>query len=66
MCEVYMKTTILAPLEHEPRQALPTNEAARHLSLKPQTLRAWAHYWPVGELLRVLQEGSAVAAGGAE
>jgi hypothetical protein len=57
------------PLEHEPRAALPTSEAAFHLSRSPQTLRLWACQengpirpvrvngrlaWPVDGLKRVL------------
>ena len=32
----------LISLTKEPRSALPTDEAAGHLSKKPQTLRCWA------------------------
>ena len=39
-----MQSTYLRSLKKEPRHTLRTSEAARHLSLKPQTLRAWAHY----------------------
>lgn len=65
------KTAImdLVPLAKESRTNLPTNEAARHLNRRPQTLRAWACMkngplqpvsisgrlaWPVDELRRVL------------
>ena len=56
-------------LERETRTALPTNEAAYHLSRAQQTLRLWAMRedgplrpmringrlaWPVSELRRVL------------
>lgn len=59
----------LTPLEFETRSSLPTNEAAKHLNRKPQTLRIWAckengplrpiHVngrlaWKVSELKRVL------------
>jgi len=59
----------LIPLEREPRAALPTPEAARHLNRAPQTLRLWAMRengpirpirvngrlaWPVADLRRVL------------
>jgi hypothetical protein len=59
----------LTPLSRETRAALPTHEAAAHLTLKPQTLRCWAMRedgplrpiringrlaWPVSELRRVL------------
>ena len=30
------------PLQADPRAALDTNEAARHLRREPQTLRSWA------------------------
>ena len=36
------KTIQLTPLELETRSALPTPEAARHLSRAEQTLRIWA------------------------
>jgi len=60
---------ILVPLSAETRAALPTSEAARHLSRSQQTLRLWACKengplrpirihgrlaWPVAELRRVL------------
>lgn len=76
-----MHSTDLRPLESEPRRALPTNEAARHLSLQPQTLRAWAHYktgpvtpitvngrlyWPVDALLRALNGNLEAGDGGAK
>jgi hypothetical protein len=32
----------LTPLDREVRTFLPTNEAARHLCRRPQTLRLWA------------------------
>ena len=63
-----------APLGHETRTAISTNEAAFHLGRKPQTLRKWACYedgplrpvringrlaWRVADLNRVLNEGSA-------
>lgn len=35
-------STICAPLLHENRTALNTNEAAFHLGRRPQTLRKWA------------------------
>ena len=59
----------LQPLETEARAALPTPEAAAHLSRAPHTLRLWACRedgplrplrihgrlaWPVSELRRVL------------
>lgn len=59
----------LTPLDKEPRAALPTHEAARHLGRSGQTLRLWACReqgpirplringrlaWPVSELRRVL------------
>lgn len=34
----------LVPLDRESRSTLPTEEAARHLNRKPQTLRIWACY----------------------
>jgi hypothetical protein len=73
-------TSDLRSLKNEPRHALPTSEAARHLSLQPQTLRAWAHYgtgpitpitvngrlyWPVDALLRVLNGDTEISDGGA-
>lgn len=65
------KTTALdiTPLDREVRTAIPTSEAAAHLSRRPQTLRLWACLengpirpvrvhgrlaWPVAELRRVL------------
>ena len=63
------KTIQLTPLALETRTALPTPEAARHLSRAQQTLRLWAMRedgpirplrihgrlaWPVSELRRVL------------
>lgn len=63
------KTIQLTPLALETRTALPTLEAARHLSRAQQTLRIWACRedgpirpiringrlaWPVSELRRVL------------
>lgn len=62
-------TVTLVPLECEPRTALPTREAARHLNRAPQTLRLWACMengplrpvrvngrlaWPVADIRRVL------------
>jgi len=59
----------LTSLALEPRVALPTSEAARHLNRSAQTLRIWACReggplrpirvngrlaWPVSELRRVL------------
>lgn len=59
----------LLPLAADPRDAIPTAEAAAHLGRKPQTLRGWACAedgplrpvrvngrlaWPVSELRRVL------------
>lgn len=35
-------TVVLMPLATEPRTALPTAEAARHLNRAEQTLRLWA------------------------
>lgn len=64
-----MSTDELTHLQHEPRAALSTTEAARHLGRQPQTLRKWACNedgpirplringrlaWPVAELRRVL------------
>jgi hypothetical protein len=34
----------LTPLDEEPRDGLPTQEAAAHLNRRPQTLRIWACY----------------------
>lgn len=34
----------IVPLGTDPRSALPTDEAARHLGLKAHTLRQWACY----------------------
>ncbi len=63
------KTIQLTPLALETRSALPTQEAAGHLSRAQQTLRLWACNeggplrpiringrlaWPVAELRRVL------------
>lgn len=63
------KTVQLTPLALETRTALPTPEAAGHLSRAQQTLRIWACRedgpirpiringrlaWPVSELRRVL------------
>jgi hypothetical protein len=63
------KTVQLTPLALETRSALPTPEAAAHLSRAQQTLRLWAMRedgplrplringrlaWPVSELRRVL------------
>ena len=63
------RTIQLTPLAQETREALPTREAAAHLSRAQQTLRIWAcredgplrplrvHgrlLWPVSELRRVL------------
>lgn len=58
----------ITPLAQETRAAIPTPEAAQHLSRRPQTLRRWASTggpirplhvngrlaWPVSELRRVL------------
>ena len=61
-------------LECETRTAITTQEAAYHLSRKPQTLRAWACLengairpvringrlaWPVAEIKRLLKGGAA-------
>lgn len=61
--------TRLVPLDRETRTALPTAEAAAHLSRSPQTLRVWAMTdggpirplriggrlsWPTSELRRLL------------
>lgn len=70
-----MNTEVKFPtLAHENRIAISTNEAAFHLGRKPQTLRKWACHedgplrpvringrlaWPVADLMRVLNEGSA-------
>jgi hypothetical protein len=58
------------PLAQETRSALPTDEAAHHLSRATQTLRLWACHengpvrpirlhgrllWPVSELRRLLR-----------
>ena len=63
------KTIQLTPLALETRTALPTPEAAAHLTRASQTLRLWAMRgtgpispiringrlaWPVSELMRVL------------
>lgn len=63
------KTLQLTPLVLETRTALPTSEAAKHLSRAQQTLRIWACRedgpirpiringrlaWPVSELRRLL------------
>ncbi|MEY8689878.1 MAG: DNA-binding protein [Leptothrix sp. (in: b-proteobacteria)] len=63
------KTFQPVPLAQETRSALPTNEAAFHLTRAQQTLRLWAMRengplrpvrvngrlaWPVAELRRVL------------
>ena len=76
-----MQSTDLRSLNDEPRHALTTREAARHLSLKPQTLRAWAHYGtgpntpitvngrlfrPVDALLRALNGDTEISEGGAK
>ena len=70
----FMRTQDLIPLTEETRLSLTTNEAALHLSLKPQTLRAWGHsnsspltpinvngrlYWLVRDLVSVLNNGCA-------
>ena len=68
--EMAANTPKLVPLAQETRAALPTAEAARHLSRAQQTLRIWAMRdgsgpispirvngrlaWPVSELRRVL------------
>lgn len=59
----------MSPLSTEVRSALPTEEAARHLGRRPQTLRIWACKqngpvhpvrvngrlaWPVADIRRVL------------
>jgi DNA-binding transcriptional MerR regulator len=59
----------LNPLTQEPRATLPTEETAKHLGLKPQTLRSWASKengplrptringrlaWPVADLRRLV------------
>ncbi len=63
------KTVQLTPLALEARTALPTNEAAGHLSRAQQTMRLWAMKgegpirpiringrlaWPVADIKRVL------------
>ena len=63
------QTASLSPLATEPRAALPTSEAARHLNRSGQTLRLWAckengplrpvrvHgrlMWPTADLKRLL------------
>ncbi|NML62956.1 helix-turn-helix domain-containing protein [Massilia sp. RP-1-19] len=62
------------PLSAEIRVTINTDEAAFHLGRKPQTLRKWACYedgplrpvringrlaWRIGDIQRVLNEGSA-------
>lgn len=57
------------PLDQEVRSVLPTQEAAFHLNMKPQTLRCWACYgygplqpirvsgrlgWPVDAIRRLV------------
>lgn len=71
----------LTPLAIEPRAALPTHEAARHLGRSQQTLRLWAcrqsgplnpirvHgrlMWPTADLRRLLCTPSEAAQGGAQ
>jgi len=73
-----MQPKNLIPLHVETRLALPTSEAAQHLSLAPQTLRTWASrksgrlqpvmfgrrlYWPVEDLKKILQRNGNVDAG---
>ena len=75
---ILMRTQDLIPLTQETRLSLTTNEAALHLSLKPQTLRAWGQsnsapltpvnvngrlYWLVRDLVRVLNNGCALENG---
>jgi len=63
------QTFPLTPLDREPRAALPTPEAARHLNRAQQTLRLWAMRengpirpirvngrlaWPVAEIRKLL------------
>jgi hypothetical protein len=67
-----MRTQDLIPLTKETRLSLTTNEAALHLSLKPQTLRTWGQsdsapltpvnvngrlYWLVRDLVCLLNNG---------
>lgn len=64
-----MTAYTLTPLDREPRAALPTPEAARHLNRAQQTLRLWAMRengpirpirvngrlaWPVAEIRKLL------------
>lgn len=64
-----MQNHTLTPLDQEPRLALPTDEAAGHLSRQSQTLRFWACkgtgpirparvngrlMWPVADLRKLL------------
>jgi hypothetical protein len=74
-----MQSTDLRSLNDEPRNALPTSEAALHLSLTPRTFRACAHYrtgpitpiavtsrlcWPVDAFLRALNGDTDISNGG--
>lgn len=67
--DVVTNSIPLTPLAIEPRSALPTHEAARHLGRKNQTLRLWACHqrgplhpirvhgrlmWPTADLRRLL------------
>lgn len=64
----------VAPLDQEPRAALPTREAAIHLNRAAQTLRLWATFengpirpircngrlaWPTAEIKKLLGVGNA-------
>jgi len=64
-----MAARVITPLAQEPRSAITTAEAARHLNRAEQTLRVWAMRedgpgrpirvngrlaWPVAELRRIL------------
>ena len=66
-----MKKPSITPLTKETRTAIPTAEAAAHLSRSQQTLRVWAMRgdgpiqprringrlaWPVADLRRLLEE----------
>jgi hypothetical protein len=67
------KETNFTSIEVETRSAIPTNNAAHHLSRKDQTLRAWACHengpikpvringrlaWSVAEIKKLLNGGS--------
>lgn len=64
------KNNKYVPLDQEIRSAIPTDDAAFHLCLSPQTLRVWACYqtgsikpvkvngrllWPVAEIIKLIQ-----------